>query len=148
LDVSEDGSVVAGATQVAFGDNPQQPRALRWANGALTPLITDTTYTSAAMLVRGAGSVILGAVAGSLFRWTEATGVDLVGTLPNDLNGFYELGGASKDGSIFAGTRNVGGGAGQAFRYTETTGMIGLEPMATYPVCGAVHTSDDGTVVV
>jgi probable HAF family extracellular repeat protein len=149
LDVGEDGSVVVGATQVQGGTgSSQKPRALRWTGAGLSPLISDTTTFSAAMLVRGSGQVIFGTTAGSVFRWTEASGVERFAPLPGDLGDFYEMGGASADGSTFAGTRSLGGGSGQVFRYTAATGMIGLEPMATYTQCGAVGMSADGQVVV
>jgi probable HAF family extracellular repeat protein len=149
LDVSEDGSVVVGASQAEGGDNiSQQPRAVRWAGGSLTPLIADATTPSAALLVRGRGSVVLGTTAGSVYRWTEGGGVQLFDAPPGDLGDFYEVGGASADGSIFSGTRSMGGGAGQAFVYTAKAGMIGLEPLATYTLCGAVGASADGTVIL
>jgi probable HAF family extracellular repeat protein len=147
LDVSEDGSVVVGASQVQSGVS-QKPRALRWTSGNLTTLIADTTTANVAMLVRGGGSAIFGTAAASVFRWTEPGGVQLFDSLPGDQSDIYQLGDASTDGSIFAGTRSKDGGAGQVFRYTPAAGMIGLEPIATYNLCGAVKVSGNGDVVV
>jgi uncharacterized membrane protein len=145
LDVSEDGGVIVGASRVSGGATA---RALRWTSAGLVPLIADTATTSVAMLVRGGGSVILGTTAVTIFRLTEAGGVELFHSLAGDGSDFYELGGANADGSIFTGTRSPAGGAGEVFRYTAAAGMIGLEPLATYTQCGAVGMSSSGNVIV
>jgi uncharacterized membrane protein len=117
----------------------------------VTVLIDDIMTYSAAMLVRGGGSVILGVSAGRVFRWTEAGGIERFEALPGDMGEFYDVAGASTDGSIFAGTRSGGpggGGGGQVFRFAPATGLVGLEPLATYTQCGATKMSRDGGVIV
>lgn len=72
------------------------------------------------------GSVVVGRSRNDeeAFRWTQATGMVGLGTLPGGAFSSFALG-VSADGSVVVGTTS-GSNFGQAFRWTQATGMVGL----------------------
>ncbi|MDB9423458.1 PEP-CTERM sorting domain-containing protein [Microcystis aeruginosa CS-564/01] len=96
------------------------------------------------------GSVVVGvsnsANGDEAFRWTQATGMVGLGTLPG--GAFASIAyGVSADGSVVVGTTN-GSNFGQAFRWTQATGMVGLGELAGDNNSIAYGVSGDGSVVV
>jgi len=78
------------------------------------------------------------------FRWTEATGMAMLGSLPG-LN-HSDAQAVSADGTTIVGY--VTGTGGIPFRWTESTGMVELSMPAGWSGCEAFAVSADGSVVV
>jgi probable HAF family extracellular repeat protein len=121
--VSADGTAVVGMSGAQFFD---QTRSFRWVGGTLT----DVGATPDADNVIGASISADGAwVAGSCyggpravaFRWSQAGGMEDLGTLPGSQFG-SEAYGISGDGSVVVGAAN----ADRAFRWTAAAGMQDL----------------------
>jgi hypothetical protein len=96
------------------------------------------------------GAVIAGVTTGlgSIFRWTEATGIVEIAAAASDppvgLLGHQAM--LSEDGTVVAATRAEPRPIGaSAFRWTEATGAVALIPGAPSSV---LFMSDDGSVVV
>ena len=129
-DVSADGSVVVGRSEIADGSSAQ---AFRWtdATGMVGLGHLPGYDTSQALAVSADGSVVVGIggfiwnAPGEAFRWTEATGMVGLGHLPgDDASGALAV---SADGSVVVGVSgSVEGGFEEVFRWTEATGMVGL----------------------
>ena len=143
LDVSDDGSIVVGQTDV---------QGFRWTAQTgmvgLGDLPGGASY-SEANGISGDGQVIVGLAqtdqGSRAIRWTETTGMV---ELSDDLVDSYQSRAlaASWDGSVIVGTRNS---SGQAFRWTEADGIVGLPSLPG----GAVPTesfdvSADGSIIV
>jgi probable HAF family extracellular repeat protein len=80
------------------------------------------------------------------FRWTAATGMVSIGTLPGQ--SVTEALGVNADGSVVVGYDGFGGcGNNVAFRWTQATGQVslGFPPGGNYSI--AYATNADGTVV-
>ncbi|MFM9996918.1 MAG: PEP-CTERM sorting domain-containing protein [Phycisphaerales bacterium] len=83
-------------------------------------------------------------------RWTSATGVVLIGSLPGGApTGNGEAYGASHDGSVIVGSE-PGPNGREGFRWTQATGMVGLGNIGGVPnsAAYALSCSIDGSVVV
>jgi probable HAF family extracellular repeat protein len=80
------------------------------------------------------------------FRWTQATGMIGLGTLPGGV--FYSgASGVSADGSVVVGENSyLNGGGTEAFRWTQATGMVRLGGI--FGVHRASAVSADGSVIV
>jgi probable HAF family extracellular repeat protein len=99
------------------------------------------------------GLVVVGLTGGiEAFRWTESTGLQGLGYLPEDSD-WSRAWGVSSDGSVVVG--DVGHdfppvSGREAFRWTESGGMIGLGWLSTQPVhvSRGNDVSADGAVVV
>lgn len=157
--ISADGSTVVGSGYTAAG-----PEAVRWVNGGSPQGIGfmaggDQSYgvaTSAdGSVIVGRGSALQGVgdpypgnalIQG--FRWTQASGMQSLGYLPN--GGYYAVAnGVSADGSVVTGYSD-GSLNEMAYRWTQSDG---LQPIGTLPYGGshwsrANAVSGDGLVIV
>lgn len=157
--VSADGSTIVGDVWHSGGATLE---AFRWTEQTCMVVLGLAGFpgmqTSTATAVSADGSVIVGYATGinddglalqEAFRWTEETGMVLLGSLPGTLP-FSQATGVSADGSIV-----VGNGRG-GWIWTEETGMVRMSdyltglgitigPYAIYRVDGI---SADGTVIV
>jgi probable HAF family extracellular repeat protein len=129
--ISDDGSVVVGESNDA-NDQYNRPQAVRWVNGVIEDIDTQTSY-SAAYGVNGDGSVVVGAFhLGSdwqAFRWVEGVGMTGLGTLASGNAGYSQAWGVSADGSIVVGYSLNDDSYQRAFRWTEADGMVDLGTM-------------------
>ena len=151
LDISADGTTVVGAMYI---NNQQQ--AVRWTNGSSPQSMGFMLAgnSSRATAVSANGSVIVGtgnrAPGGETrgFRWTEATGMQGIGDIPEGGNYQYALG-VSADGAVVTGYSSTTIN-GEAFRWTESDGP---QPIGTLPYGGSRYSeglaiSADGSVIV
>ena len=144
-DISADGTVVVGAND---------RHGFRWSPGSGIKDFGNNTY---ARNVSADGKVVVGGYSGANrrpFRWTAATGIVELGTLP----GFSETDpvAISANGAVVVGVSRIPydiyeepcEGRAHAFRWTAVTGMedLGVLPGASCSFLGAV--SADGKVVV
>jgi probable HAF family extracellular repeat protein len=151
--VSNDGRVVVGQAHSAEG-----LEAFRWtAQTGIVGLGDDPNgdFGSSAVDVSGDGSVVVGSVTtgavqqNMAYRWTEATGFQLLGVLSDSItNNFSHALGVSQDGSIISGySRGLLGNEG--FIYTQADGMTGLGHLgAIDSFAGGLDISADGGVVI
>lgn len=145
--ISGDGRVVVGDSQSSIGQE-----SARWFQGTLLGMGNPGIWSSAAAAAFD-GSVIVGANHTQPFRdayrWTLATGMTSLGTLPGGFRLFANAGDVSADGSVVVGHAINSIGETEAFRWTETTGMLGLGdlPGGTFD-SGADGISADGRVAV
>ena len=163
-DVSGDGSVIVGATEPLFANNPPERQAFRWSpdTGLVGLNVLRGDFESRANGVSNDGSVVVGHSVGDqgttqAFGWTEAGGMAGLGFLPgappNNPTALSESDAldVSGDGSKVVGWSTSSGGT-QAFQWTQDTGMVGLgflpNDPGTIPFSQATAISDDGSVVV
>jgi len=159
-DVSDDGSVVVGASISAEGGE-----AFRWTSAGMMGLgdLPGGRFGSGAEAVSADGNVVVGtgwvddsAHDGdemSPFRWTSATGMVDLGDLDNCISNWgcrsSEGTDVSADGSVVVGSSNHGFDTREAFRWTSADGMssIGALPSGRARA-RAYGVSADGTVIV
>ena len=163
LAISSDGKVVVGEGTTQFGDI----KAFRWSieSGRMEDLGSLTFPSSTARGVSADGSVVVGwaenQIRSRAFRWTEATGMVAIETLPSqdptdplrgDCTDFgnHALN-ISDDGSTVVGwslDHNLRpfGCVAQAFRFTEEEGAVGLG-RGDREESRAAAVSADGTIV-
>lgn len=149
--LSVDGSVVVGIgiPDGGFGE------ALRWENGVALGLgdLPGGDDYSVAWGISGDGAVVVGQASGvdgsEAFRWTESSGMQSLGYLPEPGEFPYSFAlGVSTDGSAIVGQSRSQNGA-EAFRWTESGGMEGLGDLAGGGFnSSAYDASADGSVVV
>jgi probable HAF family extracellular repeat protein len=128
-DVSADGSVVVGVSNIAGW--PPATRAFRWtAAGGMQDLGTLPGYdrSSEAWGVSADGAVVVGfasndAARRRAFRWTASGGMQDLGTLGGDYSWAY---GVSADGAVVVGRDYNAAGQPRAFRWTASGGMQDL----------------------
>ena len=149
-DTSADGTVVVGRA----GVDPLQPRrhAFRWVNGVMTDLGTfGNGSNSWAWAVSADGNVVVGQssndtnTATVAFRWTEASGMQPIGTI----RGWAVAKDVSVDGSVIVGDGLASDGFGRVpFRWEDGI-MTELDtPVGFSSDVGACCVSADGSVVV
>lgn len=166
--ISADGTTIVGYVANPTGAFESQPMYWTAATGIVglgfLPGDTHVYGGSGAIAVSANGSVIVGSAVGDsvgnhhAFRWTQATGMQDLGTLPG---GFYSNATAiSADGTIIAGgSNNAPNNTGPvfAFRWTQATGMQklsdllaarGISPGAGVVLGGAAAMSADGKITV
>ncbi len=156
LDVSGDGSVIVGHTPGANGRSIAFRRTQAGGIQTLGVIGSDGTAfldESKAEGISRDGAVIVGSshdatvFATRAFRWTQAGGMQSLGTLAGGNASFAY--GASADGSVVVGSSNSATSAGQeAFRWTQAGGMVALGKLNAGNSSEAFAVSDDGTVVV
>jgi len=105
---------------------------------------------SVALGVSADGSVVVGEARNAVdqyraFRWTQATGMQDLGTLGG---GWSEANGVSADGSVVVGGARNAAGQWRAFRWTQMTGMQDLGTLPSFNRSTALSVSADGSVVV
>ena len=167
--ISADGTTIVGlAADTSSSNFYSQPMYWTAATGMVglgfLPGGDNRTYGgSAASAVSANGSVIVGsAVADSsgnqhAFRWTQATGMQDLGTLSGGVWSYAVS--VSADGTIVAGGSDGtgGGGLGLAFRWTQATGMQalsdllaakGISPGPGLVLGAAAYMSNDGKITV
>ncbi len=117
----------------------------------LTWLGTLGGGSSVASAVSADGSVVVGRVLGEAsgyaraFRWTQATGMQDLGTLPG--GNWSEALGVSADGLVVVGMAYNASGQPRAFRWTQAGGMQDLGTLGG-DQSEAFGVSADGSVVV
>lgn len=113
--------------------------------GALVP-----GGTSDATGISGDGTIAVGtaqtASAVNAFRWTQATGMVALGSLPGGLDISYARG-ISRDGTTIVGDAHSSNGT-EAFRWTEQTGMQGLGFLPGGTLSKALAISANGAIIV
>ncbi|MDZ4368308.1 MAG: hypothetical protein U0987_14965, partial [Afipia sp.] len=165
--ISADGTTIVGYVANPTGAFDSQPMYWTAAHGIVglgfLPGDTHVYGGSGANAVSANGSVIVGnAVADSAgnhhaFRWTQATGMQDLGTLPGGVWSYATA--VSADGTIVAGgsSGTGGGNFGFAFRWTQATGMQklsdllavrGISPGPGMVLGTAIAMSDDGKITV
>lgn len=156
--VSGDGRVVVGGYYV--GDYAWRP--FRWTpERGMEDLGTLGVNWADALDVSADGSVIAGyayvttpgqAPGWAVFaiRWTEASGITPLGSLPGYR--FSHAFGVSADGTILVGETNRGPAPewneSEAWVWSRASGMRGLERKAPWGSSAAREVSDDGTTVI
>lgn len=155
--ISGNGGTVVGAawtTQNFFSE-----RAFRWSGpGTYQSLGTAGYPRSAAESVSGDGSVVVGRVEGGpftdfqfgqAFRWTPATGMQLLGhTRPGNV--YSRATDVSRDGGTIVGYSFDSGGFNDAFMWTPAGGMATLPqlPGTPFPNSRAYGVTFDGSIIV
>ncbi len=161
--ISSDGSVIVGESNSVFTDPTFGSEAFRWTPaGGMVGLgdLPGGTFGSDAVFISADGSVVVGigrnsqAVPGGareVFRWTQATGMVGLGSLPGGFPSTSSTANAmSADGSVIVGRASSSSATSgqQAFRWTLAGGMVGLGDL---PGGGfqseAMVVSADGSVV-
>jgi hypothetical protein len=134
---NQDGSVAAGfvSADVSF-----VAPALRWVRGSSEGQAL-TMGAGRASDVSGDGKVIVGAADGVAFRFSDATGLEQLGTLVPGGTSFANA--TNGDGSVVVGDASLGDDS-RAFWWTSATGMRELD----LPNSAARRVSADGSVVV
>src|SRR5579871_5359848 len=117
--VSADGAVLVGNAY----DSTFQPHAIRWKGGEPQDIggNDDSNYAASSD-----GSVVVGTSNLLAFRWTEATGLQSLGSLSPNGESFALA--VSADGSVVVGTSTPpsGGGPSRAIRWTAKNGLEDL----------------------
>lgn len=133
--ISADGSTVVGVG--ISGD------ILRWTRAGGTESVGGPVLRVEA--VSADGSVIIGSLGPAIepraFRWTQATGVIDLGSLPGLSQS--EAKGISDDGSIVVGDALL-----ESIRWTESSGMLSLENFPGNTSSSALGISGDGGTIV
>lgn len=137
-DMSADGSVIVGFANLYqhVPSNWTRQSAFRWTRDQGVQYLSfpagarvfNTQGTNIA--VSDDGSTMVGTARVGLesepFRWTEATGVQLLGNPPSLSNSRgMDISG---DGSVLVGDGGNGAGGGQGFRWTQATGFEIIQP--------------------
>jgi probable HAF family extracellular repeat protein len=96
------------------------------------------------------GSVVVGGVDTPLgaqgFRWTQATGIQLIGDLPGGIRDSWAYG-ISGDGRVVTGD-STGSNGVEAIQYTTAGGLVGLGGFETTDInSGGAAVSHDGSVI-
>ncbi|MFN7161854.1 MAG: hypothetical protein ACK4NB_02200 [Fimbriimonadales bacterium] len=100
-DISADGRVVVGSASNHYSE----PRAFRWENGVMTPIVPLGGAGSNAYGVSADGNVVVGNVVYAngqvvAYRWTARDGMQFLGALGGVLGAAF---GASANGSVIVG---------------------------------------------
>ena len=144
--MSDDGQVPVGISWI--GTNG---RAVRWVNGVIEDLGDLGGGRGWAYDASADGSVVVGASIWSgdgrnrAFRWTAATGMVNLGTLPGGIRSVARA--VSADGSVVAGWSGDASFIHHAFRWTAQTGMVDIHNPA-WAQSEGMGISADGSVVV
>lgn len=156
LDVSGDGSVIVGHTPGVNGRSIAFRRTQAGGLQTLGVIGSDGTAfldESKAEGISRDGTVVVGSThdatvfATRAFRWTQAGGMESLGTLAGGNASFAY--GTSADGSVIVGSSNSAASVGQeAFRWTQAGGLVALGKLNAGNSSEAFAVSDDGTVVV
>lgn len=140
--VSDDGSVVAGWTEIVNGI-----RAFTWTStaGRIDLGSLPGATSAAAYGVSGDGRVIVGASGSRPFRWTQAAGMVGLDMPPGVTSGSAFA--ANDDGSIIVGSARWDQ-TDAAFRWTAGGGMENLGVPQPWDQTSARGVSADGSVIV
>ena len=146
-DVSADGQYVVGDAGSSFGLAAGW-EGIRWHVGGGMDRFAVSGKGVWAKGVSADGSVVVGSAGDLAYRWTQAGGMEYIGTLYDSLLNHRSYASAvSNDGGTIVGDSNGDDGYGNsqnsAFRWTRDEGMTPLLGAFT-----AAAISGDGTVVV
>jgi probable HAF family extracellular repeat protein len=158
--VSYDASTVVGWSNTTPGSPfPSGQHAFRWTQGGgMQDLgsLQGASGTSTAYAANSDGSVVVGVtdlppngqitVPGHAFRWTQAGGMQDLGSLGAGLGSGATA--VSADGSVVVGFGAVSGGGTHAFRWTQSGGMQDLGAISGLKWTTATSVSSDGNIVV
>lgn len=157
LDVSDDGSVVVGYTQIPNGPNFDF-RAFRWtAADGMQDLGTlglgvqswGTGVSADGSVVVGYSELVPGDTLIHAFRWTSWGGMEDLGDLGGGSWPYSDAYGVSADGSIVVGAATTADVNLKAYRWTTYGGMEDLGDLGSIiPNSFAYAISSDGSVVV
>jgi probable HAF family extracellular repeat protein len=139
--VSCDGSFIAGMSFV----NGSLTVPCRWSGPNNIRRLGQGGEYGYAFGISADGSTVVGTTNGA-FRWTEATGMQSLGYLP-EKKWDAEAWGVSANGYVIVGTCYGKANRYEAFRWTEATGMVGLGSLQDGNSI-AYDVSEDGLVVV
>jgi uncharacterized membrane protein len=148
LEISGDGSVIAGFINNAPDGQPFEPLGFRWTKGEGVLILENQPFLVSD--VSDDGSTIVGEVREDDFTavaWTKSDGARNLGTL----SGYSYPSAVSADGSVIVGTSCYfppGECNRQMFRWTETEGMVGLGSLPGEFTSHAEDVSADGKVVI
>jgi len=147
VDVSSDGSVVAGHSLMNYFVRGWGTEAFIWESGVLTPLgfIAGGDY-SETRAISDDGSVVVGigndgVGQSQAFRWTQATGMVGLGKLPG--TSYTDPYGLSHNGKVIVGYNEYVGMGGEGFYWTQETGLVGVGFLAGSTLSAATAASDD-----
>lgn len=147
--ISEDGSLIAGGSRSILGNEGFIHSQLNGMQG-IGHLGTPDTAGGAADM-SGDGSILVGSSTTlpnqyNAFRWTEADGMQSLGTLPGGtLSAATAI---STDGKVIVGF-SFSSSLPQAFRWTEDTGMVSIGRFpGTNQFVNINDINGDGTIIV
>jgi len=110
-------------------------------------ILIPTVDDAFAAALSADGLTVVGQTAGQAFRWSEATGVELIGLGPAGISSTARA--VSADGSVVVGSFIDATGLEQPFQWTAASGMTTIAPSAPAGSGGvATDVSDDGTIIV
>lgn len=147
-DISPDGTVIVGEMHVTWALG----RGFSLVEGSLMVMDTLGTSGSHAQVISGDKQVIFGTVSTSgpdqAFRWTEATGMELLPEPSQRFEQGYVFTSANKDGSIAVGYDAGFWSVARALRWNGTSAPISLRGFADASWSVATGLTDDGSIVV
>jgi probable HAF family extracellular repeat protein len=155
--MSDDASTIVGWSNTTPGTFPSGQHAFRWTQGGgMQDLgsLQGAAGTSIAYAANGDGSVVVGetdmppqggiAVPPHAFRWTQAGGMQDLGSLGLDSTAYA----VNSDGSVVVGYGGLAAGGRRGFRWTQATGMQDLGTLSGLNQAAATSVSGDGAIVV
>ena len=146
--VSADGSVVAGTKYFNLSNHAQ---AFLWTSASGWRPLDTSPHLTHTIAISADGSLVLGdifdGIRFSFFRWTEATGLEVIPEDPADPQ--FLIDDVAPDASIFAGYQNEDDGTRRPYRWTLETGYEALLPPPTpYDFAYPLSVSHDGATIV
>jgi probable HAF family extracellular repeat protein len=140
--ISADGLTIVGTTEAFGGFVP-----FRWTSTDGMDLLIGGVGWDVPYSVSSDGAVVVGATGDQAFRWTNAEGMQFLGSLPGG-NSRSVAHAVTLDGSVVVGQSNSAAGR-EAFRWTSAGGMQGLGdlPGGSFE-SAATSVSADGSIIV
>jgi uncharacterized membrane protein len=150
--MSKDGSVVAGMAKISKPADIDHGQFLWTVASGFRRLDATTTWPTTAE-IRGLsadGSTVIGETVGVIpklvFRWTDASGVEPIGSLPGRSSCNVDRSSQDLD-ALFGGCQNYPD-PGAGYRWTDAAGMVPLVEHGTSDACElyAAALSEDGSI--
>lgn len=137
-----------GMTIVGEQSSPPFTYAVKW-TGPFPYSVQDlgalpNEFGASANAVSDDGTTVVGKSGAQAFRWTSASGMVSLGSLPGQV--WAEALGVNATGSVIVGIWN--NGTDRGFRWTAATGMVNLPPLPGGPIVRPRAVSADGNVIV